>query len=198
MIKSVFTVVASVAALALAAPANAETYVIGDSIAVGIATANRLDKSGYNVWRKGGQDTTVVLSYIRRFIATGKARGSTVILSSGASNSTYERQSGPGRDLAIAPVQQEIRLLREAGAKVFLVGTGSEHSVWITNRYGQYRVNFRNQRVNQRLEEAAKKEGAFFLGPLEQYAPDLNRHDGIHPGFQASRAIYKVVQKNNG
>ena len=69
-------------------PAQATTYVIGDSIAVGIANSNGLDAGGNNRWRKGGRDTKAIIGYINTFIATGKAKGATVILSSGASNST--------------------------------------------------------------------------------------------------------------
>jgi hypothetical protein len=83
-----------VAALLLfATPAFAETHVIGDSIAVGIANSSGIDRAGHHVWRKGGMDTRVILGYVKKFVATGKANGATVILSSGASNSTYERRT---------------------------------------------------------------------------------------------------------
>lgn len=187
----------SLAALfAFTAPAHAATYVIGDSIAVGIANANGLDRAGHHVWRKGGMDTRVVLGYIKKFIATGNARGATVILSSGASNSTYERKNGEGRNLNTTLISQQIRLLKQAGATVYLVGTGSQSSPWIHNRYGWYRVNFVKQNVNARLAEVARQEGATFLGPLEKYSPELNRGDGIHPGPQGARAIYRVVKGN--
>lgn len=175
--------------------AYAETHVIGDSIAVGIANANGLDRSGHHRWRKGGVDTRVIIGYIDAFIATGKAKGATVILSSGASNSTYERKSGPGRDFNEGPVRIQIRKLKAAGSSVFLVGTGSKYSPWLTNRYGTYRVNFDAQNVNERLAVVAREEGAVFLGPLERYSPELNSiGDGIHPGPQGARAIYRAVK----
>jgi len=184
--------VLSFAALfAFTVPANAATYVIGDSIAVGIANANGLDRAGNNVWRKGGKDTRVIIGYIKRFISTGNAKGAIVILSSGASNSTYERKNGEGRNLDTSPINQQIRLLKNAGATVYLVGTGSRSSPWLTNRYGTYRVNFAKQNVNARLAEVARQEGAIFLGSLEKYGA---LGDGIHPGGQGARAMYRVVK----
>jgi hypothetical protein len=184
--------VLSFAALfAFTVPANAATYVIGDSIAVGIANANGLDRAGNNVWRKGGKDTRVIIGYIKRFISTGNAKGAIVILSSGASNSTYERKNGEGRNLDTSPINQQIRLLKNAGATVYLVGTGSRYSPWLTNRYGTYRVNFTKQNVNARLAEVARQEGAVFLGSLEKYGA---LGDGIHPGGQGARAMYRVVK----
>lgn len=175
--------------------ACAETHVIGDSIAVGIANANGLDRAGHHRWRKGGMDTRVIVGYIDAFIATGKAKGATVILSSGASNSTYERKTGAGRDFNESPVRTQIRKLKAAGASVYLVGTGSKYSPWLTNRYGTYRVNFDAQNVNERLAVVAREEGAVFLGPLERYSPELNSiGDGIHPGPQGARAIYRAVK----
>lgn len=171
--------------------AIAQTYVIGDSIAVGIANANGLDRAGNNVWRRSGRDTRAILQYINRFVASGRAKDSNVILSSGASNSTYERRSGEGRALDVRPIHQQIRLLKAAGATVYLVGTGSRQSPWIRNRYGTYRVNFAAQNVNARLAEVARQEGAIFLGPLERYG---RLGDGIHPGTAAARAIYRATQ----
>lgn len=179
----------SAVALLFATPAFAGTYVIGDSIAVGIANSNGLDRGG--TWRKGGKDTAVVLGFVRKFIATGKASGSTVILSSGASNSTYERPNGTGRNLDVSLIHTQIRLLKTAGVKVYLIGTGSKHSPWIHNKYGMYRVNFAAQNVNARLAEVARQEGAVFLGPLEKYG---KLGDGIHPGSMGARAIYKEVK----
>ena len=77
---------------------------------------------------------------------------------------------------------------------MYLVGTGSQKSPWLTNRYGTYRVNFNAQNVNERLAVIAREEGAVFLGPLEKYSPELNRGDGIHPGPQGARAMYRAVR----
>lgn len=194
MLKNLVISLAAMFAVA-SVPAQAETYVIGDSIAVGIANSNGLDAGGNNRWRKGGRDTKAIIGYINTFIATGKAKGATVILSSGASNSTYERPNGPGRDLDTGPIRTQIRKLKAAGASVYLVGTGSQKSPWLTNRYGTYRVNFNAQNVNERLAVIAREEGAVFLGPLEKYSPEINsRGDGIHPGPQGARAMYRAVR----
>lgn len=178
------------AMFAFAAPAHASTYVIGDSIAVGIANANGLDRAGNNRWRKGGKDPVVILRYIDNFIATGHAHGAVVILSSGASNSTYERPNGTGRNVDIANIRREIVRLKAAGSLVFLVGTGSGHSPWIHNRYGKYRVNFAAQNVNGKLAALAREQDIVFLGPLENYG---RLGDGIHPGGAAAQKIYHRV-----
>lgn len=170
--------------------AEAKTFVIGDSIAVGIANANGLDRAGNNRWRKGGKDTAVIVRYVDYFISTGQAKGAVVILSSGASNSTYERPNGEGRNLDTRLIHQQIGKLKAAGALVFLVGTGSHQSPWLHNRYGTYRVNFAKQNVNARLAQVAKQEDIVFLGPLENYG---RLGDGIHPGGRSAQLIYERV-----
>ena len=167
-------------------------YVIGDSIAVGIANANGIDRAGNNRWRKGGKDPVVILRYIDNFIATGKARGAVVILSSGASNSTYERPNGTGRNIDITNIRKQIVRLKSAGSLVFLVGTGSGQSTWIHNRYGKYRVNFASQNSNGRLAALAREQDIVFLGPLENYG---RLADGIHPSGQGARRIYWKVNE---
>jgi hypothetical protein len=175
--------------------AEAKTFVIGDSIAVGIADANGLDRAGNNRWRRGGKDTAAIVRYVDYFISTGQANGAVVILSSGASNSTYERPNGEGRNLDTRLIRQQIGNLRAAGALVFLVGTGSHQSPWIHNRYGTYRVNFARQNVNARLAQIANEEGIVFLGPLENYG---RLGDGIHPGGRSAQLIYqRVLQELN-
>lgn len=153
-----------------------KVVVIGDSIAVGI-------NGGEDLYCKGGINSTAVLAKVTAFVATGKAKGATVILSSGASNSTYERPNGEKQIFSIAPVEQQLKLLKDAGATVALVGTGSEKSKTVTNQHGTYFVNFKDQQVNQKLENAASTYGATFLGPLEKFDPSINsgKGDGIHP-----------------
>ena len=46
--------------------------------------------------------------------------------------------------------------------------------------------------MNARLAEVARQEGAIFLGPLENYG---SLGDGIHPGSQGARAMYRATQK---
>jgi peptidoglycan hydrolase-like protein with peptidoglycan-binding domain len=156
--------------------ATNNVVVIGDSIAVGI-------NGGEDTYCKGGINCTAVLAKVTAFIATGKAKGATVILSSGASNSTFERPTGEKQILNMAPVEQQLKLLKDAGASVALVGTGSAKSKTVTNQHGTYFVNFKDQQVNQKLENAARTYGATFLGPLENFDPNMNsgKGDGIHP-----------------
>ena len=170
---------------------NNFTVVIGDSIAVGIAKAAGLPET----YAVGGRPTSKVLDAVREFVATGRAKGATVILSSGASNSTYDRPNGESKALDTGPIAQQIKALKDAGATVFLVGTGSRRSKTITNKYGQYFVNFEGQHVNEKLAAVAKQYGATFLGPLENYDSGLNTAgDGIHPGGAGARKIFSAVQ----
>lgn len=156
-------------------------YVFGDSIAVGIKNAGNADGSA-----KGGENTKEVLARIEDFISSRgeELQGATVILSSGASNSTFERKSGEKQDLDTAPISRQISTLKAAGVgNIILVGTGSGESKWIKNRFGEYRVNFKDQQVNEKLGSLAASKGVKFLGPLESFDPSMNssKGDGIHP-----------------
>ena len=165
-------------------------YVIGDSIGVGIQNAGGVDGD-----TKGGINTRQVLDKVQKFVDSGKAKGTLVILSSGASNSTYERKNGSKQELDIAPVVQQLRLLKQAGAIPVLVGSASGASAWITNKYGEYRVNFSSEQVNEKLSAAAKEANVKFLGPLEDYDPKIGVEkggDGIHP-FNGYAKLFKAA-----
>lgn len=153
--------------------------VIGDSIAVGIQSAGGVS-AGKSV---GGSSPQQVLGFVQAFVQSGKAKGATVILSSGASNGTYERPNGQKQTLNMGPIDQQLKLLKNAGASVALVGTGSAKSKTFTNQYGTYFVNFESEKVNEKLAASAAANSAKFLGPLEDFDPGLNsgRGDGIHP-----------------
>lgn len=154
--------------------------VIGDSIAVGIG--------GASPYAEGGISTVEVLNRVTAFVRSGKAKGSTVILSSGASNSSpIELEGGikkPGNG-GLGPVAQQIKVLKDAGATVVLVGTGSKKSIafpgtsWTGGK--KYVVDLTG--VNDQLESIASAAGVKFLGPLEQYDPGMHsgKGDGIHP-----------------
>jgi hypothetical protein len=173
---------------------NGKVYVVGDSIAVGIKDAN--DAHGIAV---GGKDSKVVLEMVQRLIKENNVKGALVILSSGASNSTYDRPTGEGRAFDIDPVRQQLEALKAAGAIVALVGTGSGKSKTFTNKYGTYFVNFDKQGVNDKLAAAAQATGAKFLGPLENYDSGLNsgKGDGIHP-YGGYKSIYLAALKAAG
>jgi len=152
-------------------------YVVGDSIAVGIQKAG--SAPGIT---QGGKDTNAILGFVSTLVEKTNLQGTVVILSSGASNSTFERETGETKKLDVSTITKQITVLKQAGAKVALVGTGSSQSKWFTNQHGKYRVNFEKEQVNQKLENIAAQTGAVFLGPLENFDPSLNTTgDGIHP-----------------
>jgi len=155
-----------------------EVVVIGDSIAVGIG--------GAGPYAKGGISTAEVLNRVNAFIKTGKAKGSVVILSSGASNSApVEIEGGATQPGNLAPIDQQLAALKAAGASVALVGTGSKNSVWFPpTKYTngkRYRIDLTG--VNQQLASMASANGAKFLGPLEDYDSGMHsgKGDGVHP-----------------
>lgn len=164
-------------------------YVVGDSIAVGIKNASRAP--GIAV---GGKNTKQVLGMVEDLISSNDLKGAIVILSSGASNSTYERPNGERQSFEVANVDAQLKALKRAGAKTFLVGTGSKKSQTFKNSFGSYFVNFERERVNDQLAAAASANGATFLGPLEDFDQSLNsgKGDGIHP-YGGYLSIYQAA-----
>jgi hypothetical protein len=171
--------------------ADAPVYVVGDSIAVGVKNAG--GAPGIAV---GGKSAKEVLGMVNDLIQSNNLKGAKVIISTGASNSTYERPNGEAKPLEMADIDAQLKALKAAGANVFVVGTGSKASPWITNRYGQYRINFAKEDVNDKLAAAASANGATFLGPLEEFDPNLNsgKGDGIHP-YGGYQGIFNAVTK---
>jgi hypothetical protein len=156
--------------------------VIGDSIANGIAQAGGVSTEYTNP----GKNTSFILNnLVTPFAKSGKAKGTVVILSSGAANSAnVTTEDGQKFQTAnLGPVSSQIKLLKDAGAKVALVGVGSKPTPpqkptsytngkkWIVDYTG----------MNAELESIASANGAVFLGPLEQFDPNLSKGDGIHP-----------------
>lgn len=170
---------------------EAPVYVVGDSIAVGIKNA-----SGSPGIAVGGKNTKEVLSMVEDLIGSNDLKGAIVILSSGASNSTYERPNGERKSFEVADVDAQLKALKRAGAKTFLVGTGSKKSQTFNNRFGSYFVNFEREHVNDQLSAVANNNGATFLGPLEEYDPGLNsgKGDGIHP-YGGYQSLYQAATK---
>ena len=155
--------------------------VIGDSIAVGIAGAGHADGK----YAVGGSSTTKVLGLVQDCIKDGKAKGATVILSSGAANSS-KVITADGKQIQnenFGPISTQIQALKKVGATVVLVGVASEKTPpqkptqytngqkWVADYTG----------VNQQLESIASSNGAKFLGPLEKFDNTISQHDGIHP-----------------
>jgi len=161
--------------------ANKNIVVIGDSIAVGIANAGHVDGQ----YAVGGSNTNQVLNFVQKFIQSGNAKGATVILSSGAANSS-KVTTEDGKTIqqeTFGPINSQIKLLKDAGASVVLVGVASKQTppqkpTKYTN--GQsWTIDYTG--VNQQLASIASSNGAKFLGPLEQYDNTISQHDGIHP-----------------
>jgi peptidoglycan hydrolase-like protein with peptidoglycan-binding domain len=181
--------------------AENNVVVIGDSIAVGINDGQTVPGRAV-----GGASPQQVLGFVQAFVQSGKAKGATVILSSGASNGTYERPNGQKQTLNMGPIDQQLKLLKDAGASVALVGTGSAKSKTFTNQFGTYFVNFEGEKINEKLAASAAANGAKFLGPLEEFDPGLNsgKGDGIHPygGYaklkQAGSAIAPPAAQSAG
>ena len=168
---------------------NGKVFVVGDSLAVGIQKA-----SGAPGTAVGGKNAKQVLEFVQDLVNSGNINGSLVILSSGAANSTYERPNGEFQEPDFASVANQLELLKRAGAVVVLVGNGSKQSKWIKNKYGTYRVNFEKVNMNEQLGSLAKKYGAKFLGPLEQYDSTMNTTgDGIHVSGSAYKAMYQAA-----
>jgi len=170
---------------------TAPVYVVGDSIAVGIKNASNAE--GIAV---GGKNPKQVLDMVNDLIGSKDLKGAIVILSSGASNATYERPNGERQSFTVATVDAQLKALKRAGAKTFLVGTGSKKSQTFNNSLGTYFVNFERERVNDQLAAAANANGAKFLGPLENFDPGLNsgKGDGIHP-YGGYLSIYQEATR---
>lgn len=172
-----------------------QIVVIGDSIAVGIG--------GESAYAKGGISAREVLNRVKAFVATGKASGSRVILSTGASNSAKKILVGATeRDNEEMPaelgsIDEQVKTLVDAGAAVAVVGVGSQMSKefpatrWTKGK--KYKVDLTG--INDMLSGIASKYGAAFLGPLEKYDPAMSTNgDGIHP-FNGYTKLYQAGSK---
>jgi peptidoglycan hydrolase-like protein with peptidoglycan-binding domain len=171
--------------------------VIGDSIAVGIKSAGGAS-AGKAV---GGSNTKQVLGFVTDFVQSGKANGATVILSSGAANSanvsTVDGKKFQSENLG--PVAAQIKQLKDAGAKVVLVGVASgktppQKPTQYTNGK-QWIIDYSG--MNDQLESIATSNGATFLGPLEEFDPGISRGDGIHP-FNGYGKLFKAGSAGAG
>ena len=161
--------------------ASENIAVIGDSIAVGIKGAGGAS-AGNAV---GGSNTKQVLGFVTDFVQSGKAKGATVILSSGAANSanvsTVDGKKFQSENLG--PVSAQIKQLKAAGAKVVLVGVASgktppQKPTQYTNGK-KWVIDYTG--MNDQLAAIASANGATFLGPLEEFDPGISKGDGIHP-----------------
>lgn len=177
---------------------NGNVFVIGDSIAVGIAGAGGVSTE----YAKGGKNTTFILqNLVGPFVRSGQAKGATVILSSGAANSAnVETEDGEKfQSENLEPVNAQIKQLKDAGATVVLVGVASGRTRplnptqytkgkrWIIDYTG----------MNNKLSAIASANGATFLGPLEDFDPNISKGDGIHP-YNGYAKLFKTGASKAG
>jgi hypothetical protein len=178
---------------------TSNVVIIGDSIAVGMG--------GSEPYAKGGINCIETLRRVKEFVASGKAKGATVILSSGASNSVpYELEGGvkkPGNG-GLGAVPQQLKALKDAGATVVLIGTGSKKSKAFpgTSFTGGKKYVVDLTGVNEQLEAIANAAGVKFLGPLEDFDPAMHsgNGDGIHPynGYSKLKQAGSAVAPQQG
>lgn len=161
---------------------DTKVFVIGDSIASGIAGAGNVSKEYTNP----GKNTAFILrNLVAPFVKSGQAKGATVILSSGAANSGNV-STEDGKQIQtenLGPVSQQIKMLVDAGAKVMLVGVASgktppQKPTQYTNGK-KWTIDYSG--MNAKLASIASSNGAKFLGPLEDFDPRIGNGDGIHP-----------------
>jgi peptidoglycan hydrolase-like protein with peptidoglycan-binding domain len=184
---------------------KSNVYVIGDSIANGIAGAGGVSKEYTNP----GKNTTFILqNLVVPFVKSGKAKGAIVILSSGAANSgKVETEDGKSiQSENFGPISQQIKLLKDAGASVALVGvadgkTPLQKPTKFTNGK-QWTVDYTG--ANQKLASIASGAGAKFLGSLNTFDANIAKGDGIHPYngysklFQAGSSIAAPAADTKG
>jgi len=148
-------------------------YIIGDSIAAGIAINGfKLKRSGaYGIKSsddkgisKVGAPPSEVLGFLNE-VGKDKLKSKNVILSSGISN-------GPSK---ISVVEQELQLLKDINAQVFVIGVSNNPPSNLSGLVG----------MNAKLEALVKKFGFTFLGGFEPSS------DKVHP------ASYDKYYKNH-
>lgn len=148
-------------------------YIIGDSIAAGIAINGfKLKRSGaYGIKSsddkgisKVGAPPSEVLGFLNE-VGKDKLKSKNVILSSGISN-------GPSK---ISVVEQEFQLLKDINARVFVIGVSNNPPSNLSGLVG----------MNDKLEALSKQFGFTFLGGFEPTS------DKVHP------ASYDKYYKNH-
>lgn len=168
--------------------AEKPAFVVGDSIAVGIKQASGAPGSA-----KGGESTAQVLARVKDLVQSEDVNGVIVILSSGASNSApVAFKDGRKQSPKFGPIDDQLKVLKAAGARPVLVGVGSGKSQLFKGRYGEYQVDLTG--VNDQLAEIAASNDVPFLGPLERFDNALSPAmggDGIHP-YNGYRELYRA------
>jgi hypothetical protein len=145
--------------------------IIGDSIGV----LMQRHSGGFEADAVVGRPPATVLAEIRGIAAaTPEAlRGRDVILSTGASNNPH--------DVELA--REQIRVLKQAGAHVVMVGVGDRHDYAAAD-------------INGRLAQIAREQGVGFTGGLD---PQLLQSDHVHPTPEGGKILLdKALQSLRG
>lgn len=134
---------------------------IGDSIAHGYRSAN--SAAGLT---EVGASPSRVLQQVKRTIEVGgsKMRGMPVVLSTGLSNNPQD----------LASVEEQIRLLRQAGAQVTVLG--------VANNYNLHGA--KGGDINNALSTIASRYGSRFNGGFNA------GKDGVHPQSYQGLVVY--------
>jgi peptidoglycan hydrolase-like protein with peptidoglycan-binding domain len=161
-----------------------KVYAVGDSLGVGLKSSNNIPGEA-----TGGYTTAQVLGVIKSFVKNNDVKGAIVIVSSGASNSApVEFKDGRKQSGDLRPVNDQLKVLKDAGAIPILIGTGSGMSGWFKGKYGEYRVNLTG--ANERLASIADSNGVKFTGPAEDLDPGFSKGDKIHMSGTGYKNVY--------
>lgn len=161
-----------------------KVYAVGDSLGVGLKSSNNIPGEA-----TGGYTTAQVLGVIKSFVKNNDVKGAIVIVSSGASNSApVEFKDGRKQSGDLRPVDEQLKVLKDAGAIPVLIGTGSGMSGWFKGKYGEYRVNLTG--ANERLASIADNNGVKFTGPAEDLDPGFSKGDKIHMSGTGYKNVY--------
>lgn len=167
-----------------ATKAERKVYAVGDSLGVGLKSSNNIPGEAV-----GGYTTAQVLGVIKSFVKNNDVKGAIVIVSSGASNSApVEFKDGRKQSGDLRPVNDQLKVLKDAGAIPVLIGTGSGMSGWFKGKYGEYRVNLTG--ANERLASIADSNGVKFTGPAEDLDPGFDKGDKIHMSGTGYKNVY--------
>lgn len=134
---------------------NANTIVVGDSIAQGYANTRGLDSQ----YTKVGASPKQILTNVQALVNKGGLSGKTVILSTGMSNDPNDRQN----------ILQQAKLLHQSGAKVKILG--------VANKFKGSEKN--GKLLNDSLKQLADIHGFEFSGGFEA------GKDNVHPANYA-------------
>lgn len=185
---------------------SGSAYYIGDSIAVGAAIhagskatkANPVNNSKGGTLKAlkgdaigtnqavGGTPPVGVLYYVQQHAKN--LRGSHVVISTGASNSSDVFKGSLQSDLAT--IEKQLQTLKEAGATVTVMGVANDFK--LSNKYGTAPKGT-GEKINKQLQQLASKYGFEFAGGFKS-------SDGVHSysGYSVSKKYKSAGAIGNG